>query len=1119
MVMNIICCAIFIILELILLGISNLLNNNKNKRCFQYANIIYLMSIIFIIAILGFKFGSISVSKLISNILYLTLSIVLMLSFYIFKIINKIRSKNVLVAKEYRSYFIKDNAYYLNSNSILIRTILKCVLFSTSILIILYFSFFSLVANKVYDFINSSFSLDELDYRILPCVILIPLFFLLLNEIISYLDGGVLETVEEELSIEDHLNKEEIKKEKEFFPLYMEYKKIWGKNILADYRPANIKKEELSNEEIRKKEIEIEKLEKRKIAEIISNDKEYKKDLEEIYIHLTKNNCKVTSEIINILKELLNRKDIIISNSNYEELAPILFSYLENSVVRGKKVLVLVENKLYNNLKSRNILKEWFESWFKKLYKKSLRNISEFDEWKAKEEWDILLTTQNELIKYQEDFIRKIQQEQEEIKDIVILVINENSEEIAENILTLSVLTNILNTYFRVDKKKGDDGAQYIILSNETSNLNESINKSLGISARSIILSDKKADDIYSIIWKTDVKNKYYTDIMDGIPKSNIGISNLLSYLPWSQEYDRVEFVDQENFPYEKYIAGMEESKTLLKERPISKEKIMGNYSSFVKYNFISSIMRRENYKLLYIYDRGQNFPLLLKKYHSLGKKEIFLNIITPVYLLRDYFIDNIEYFTNSPIYGYTPKVESDKFKIASYLKEVLTNEKLEISEEDIKVEFLTIKEKIGNIEEELVNLFEEIYSVDILKNDYLTVTNKQVYNIENKKFEEKKFFKMNRAINENGYFQWFENFEVIDTGKKVYRLIPLEHIYQNYLPDQVHYFNGNSFKIDKIDTINKRINISPIENDKFAIYRNKDAINLLKTNKTDKIISRKGSELYTIIKEVSEVEYEIQTLGYFEFIDDISMANQSYLYKELEDSELYTRKYQKNKILTLSIEKKNGVIENCEKIAVTLTVILNEIFKTLFAGNNKYLKAFPMVSEEFFEDGIDEFSKTGYTTPEVLSQILPAKVTVEKSNYEDILGVSKDNKLSIYLLEDSHKDMGLLQAVQDNFEKILELAQDYLNWLNEDNLPEKGWSKEKISIEEKYSFLKYGKEELSEYLSLSETREFLNSILGINEYTDSRRRYYSTIINDETEDEFDKEYEYLKIKIDERKR
>lgn len=194
-------------------------------------------------------------------------------------------------------------------------------------------------------------------------------------------------------------------------------------------------------------------------------------------------------------------------------------------------------------------------------------------------------------------------------------------------------------------------------------------------------------------------------------------------------------------------------------------------------------------------------------------------------------------------------------------------------------------------------------------------------------------------------------------------------------------------------------------------------------------------------------------------------------------------------------------------------------MFKSLFPGNSRYLKLFPMVSENFFNEEIDEIFKVGYKAPETLSQILPAMVTVEKGNYTDILERMEENKLSVYILEDSHKDMGLLQAVQDNFEKILELVQDYLNWLNEDNSPEKGWNKNKFSTEEKKSYLKYGLDELSEYISLDEAREFLNEILGANEYTSARKRFYSTIINDESEDEFDKEYAYLREKIKERKK
>lgn len=1090
---------ILIIIALLLgmLGISNLLNNSKENRCLQGSNIKLLIGILlvdFVLLVLSY------LDFYVEDMISFGVSLISILIFYSIKSGNKLSNKNKTPSGNYCGYTVENGKVYLSRNVVLLKEYLNNLKYGVIVIEVAYICIISKLIAKVVEAMKLK---ESIEYSTISCFTMMTLFVLLVNEIAQYLDGELPEVFQSNLK--DEIKEEEVPEEKKtFLPLYNDYKKIWGRNILADYRPKTIRTE-VEEEEL---------LVDERVIKENSN-----KELEDIYLRLKKE-YKITSQILNVLNDLLNREDIIIGNSNYEELAPVLFSYLETSIIKGKKVLVLAENNLYNNFKSRNTLKEWFSAWFTKLYKKSLRNISDFSEWINKNEWDILIATQNELIKYQEEFIKKIQEEQEDIKDIIILVINENSEEVAENILTLSVLTNILNTYFRIDKKKGESGAQYIILSNETSNLNESINKNLGISAKSISLSDKEANNVYSIVWRTDSKNKYYTDIMDGIPKNNIGISNILSYLSWEQGYSKAEFIDQEELPYERYKAGVETAKKLLKERPIVKEKIKGVYEHFAKYNFISSIIKKDKQNLLYIYDKNQNFPVLLNKYSSLGEQEVFLNIVTPVYLLRDYFVDNIEYFTSSPIYGYTPKVESDKFKVASYLKEVLTNEKLDISEDDIRSELLTIQSKIGNIEEELVKLFEDIYSVDILKNDYLTVINKQVYNLENRRFEEKKFFKLNRAINESNYFQWFENYEVIDTGKTVYRLIPLEHIYQNYLPEQIHYFNGKSFKVDKIDKLNKRINISPTENDRFTIYRNKDVIDLLAVDKSENpVYSQKGSASYNIIKKVSKVDYDIKTLGYFEFLDDISMTNQSYSYRDLEDTEFYIREYKKSKMLTLSIEKKDGEIKNCDKVAVTLTVILNEMFKSLFPGNSRYLKLFPMVSENFFNEEIDEILKVGYKAPETLSQILPAMVTVEKGNYTDILERMEENKLSVYVLEDSHKDMGLLQAVQDNFEKILELVQDYLNWLNEDNSPEKGWNKNKFSIEEKKSYLKYGLDELSEYISLDEAREFLNEILGTNEYTSARKRFYSTIINDESEDEFDKEYAYLREKIKERKK
>lgn len=1063
------------------------IENETKKSYIQLPNIVVLG--VFLILSLVINSGLISIFN---NIQSSLINIGFILFFFIFKSSRRFK-KNIDKNLTYFGYSNVDGEVYLNENVVLLGIAMK------------YITWLAIAGSAIVGIVTPIY-FRQAEEMTLPVILdggtpwtSYILFVLFVNEIASYLSGDTLKGIRKK-------SKEEVKSEEVaddrtegFLPLYNEAKKIWGKNILADFRPKVI----IENEEVPPV------IDKR----LFENNKE----LEELYIRLKKE-YRITSEGLSILNDLFKKEDIIVENSNYEELAPMLFSYLEESIVKGKKILVLAENNLYYNFNVRNLLKEWFQSWFKKLYKKSIRNILDFSEWLNKNQWDILIGTQNELIKYQEDFIRKIQQEQEDIRDIIILVINENAEELAENILTLSVLTNILNTYFRVDKKRGENGAQYIILSSKASNLNESINKNLGINAKNIKVVDKKADNLYSIVWSANGAEQYYNEIMNGTYNYNIGVSNLLSYLPWSQGYEKAEFIDQDVFPYAAYKNMAEVLKTNLKERPIDSKKLKGVYDYFADYTFISSIIKREDHKLLYIFDKNNNFPCLLEKYASLGRKEALINVVVPTYLLKDYFVDNIEYFCSSPIYGYTPKIESDQFKVASYLKEVLTNDKLTISEDDIKRELLTYKNEIGNIEEEIVNLFKEIYLIDILKNDYLTVTNKQVYNSETKKFEEKKYFKMNSVINEHSYFKWFENYEVIDTGKNVYELIPFEHIYQNYLPDQIHSFNGNAFKIDKIDTINKKVNISPTENGKSLIYRNKDNIILNDIVRDgSEIHSEKESEKYKIYKKISTVNYEIDTEGYFEFMDGINLSNQDYKYVNLKTSSdiSYARQYENGKMLSISITSKKGEVENYDSIAITFSLLLTEIFKTMFPGNNKYIKVFTTVAEDFFGDSDSDVVYSKYIVPETLAQVIPSSVVIEKSKYQDIVQDNSSNQINLYFIEDSHKDVGILQAIKDNFEDILEILQDYLNWLlTENTTPEKGWNKMKITQFDKMSYLKYGKNEISEFLSIKETRNYLNEILGENKYTNNRASYYSVIIDDETEDEFDKEYNYLKSKI-----
>ncbi|MGL4946510.1 MAG: hypothetical protein ACRC4X_02425, partial [Cetobacterium sp.] len=340
-------------------------------------------------------------------------------------------------------------------------------------------------------------------------------------------------------------------------------------------------------------------------------------------------------------------------------------------------------------------------------------------------------------------------------------------------------------------------------------------------------ISSTNPKNFYGIIWKADAQKEYYTEIMDGVPKVELGISSTLSYLAWDSGFKNLNFIEQTNLPYLNYESNVEMAKEYLKDRPIKKSNLNDIYRNVVINNPITSLAKKRDKNILFVEDKLYNVPVLVKKYSSLGSEETFLNIISENYLLRDYFIDNIDYFTNSPHYGYTPKIESNSYKVAAYLKELLTNTHIKVSEEDIKIEMMSIESNIKNIEEELVKLFLNVYNIDILKRDYLSVETKRVYNVEKNDFEEKKFYRLSADISENTYFKWFENFEIVDSGRKTYGVVPYEHVYQNYLKDQVHCFDGKSYSVESIDTMNKKINIVPSKKEKRVIYRNKDKIKI----------------------------------------------------------------------------------------------------------------------------------------------------------------------------------------------------------------------------------------------------------------------------------------------------
>lgn len=104
--------------------------------------------------------------------------------------------------------------------------------------------------------------------------------------------------------------------------------------------------------------------------------------------------------------------------------------------------------------------------------------------------------------------------------------------------------------------------------------------------------------------------------------------------------------------------------------------------------------------------------------------------------------------------------------------------------------------------------------------------------------------------------------------------------------------------------------------------------------------------------------------------------------------------------------------LENVKpEVVYTLAVLLNEVFRTLFPNETGYLIALPgQIPEAVLNDPLYRDR----------NRAASACVAFEEEDME---------KNAIYIVEDSHIDLGLLVTVERNLQRIMEIIADYLVW------------------------------------------------------------------------------------------
>ncbi len=444
------------------------------------------------------------------------------------------------------------------------------------------------------------------------------------------------------------------------------------------------------------------------------------------------------------------------------------------------------------------------------------------------------------------------------------------------------------------------------------------------------------------------------------------------------------------------------------------------NFDRYFKASFNMCNESVSDYSYVTVEDDRNNLFETRRNFSTIAENQGFVNVISSEYMLREYMADNTDIFTADA--KAIPYITADyaRTKRNSVLTLCLRLCVGNVSEKELKRQLMLIgldnSDCAAVLWNELCALLSTNENMDhdkngapvlvidytgqnktikffksttlIFKREYSVESGKfeNVYTIENKEFADIILDDLQNA----GYIAELE-------GKDYYVGTELKgHVYQKYLPGQFLTLNGKYYEM-----------ISATADDKIMVRRASDHINgRISYRQVRRYILGKirNSEDMGALKTINNIDihylcadFRVETDGYWKLKSYNDFENGSLV----EINGVPKRKYFNKHILKLDFSKFGDSFT--DDIRKTLTVLLNEIFVTLFAENQPFISA---------------------VTPGESSIPSTYSLSVDEEN-------NAFNKC-IFIIEDSQLDIGLLVAVERNLNRIMEIISDYLLWNKE---------------------------------------------------------------------------------------
>lgn len=682
-------------------------------------------------------------------------------------------------------------------------------------------------------------------------------------------------------------------------------------------------------------------------------------------------------------RNILDGKSVIFFTQFYNDTTDYVFLPVVRNLMQRKRILVILGNG-----GSVDNIKKWFYS--------GICAVNGFEKvWSVEDIGSADGDTSVMVIDTKNIYNQKLLSEKAQLLSEVsmVFIIEPNSL-----LGTLQIGLSCLITYLR----KGGNDPQYIIYERNCDGLVDSLSHVLNKSIEQVNATSIGSANKNMLFWKADGKLLHHRL---GMTSSRyLGVGTELALVALKEKAESVSWVSSSKFP----VIDMRWISSQYYAALCTAAKIKISQNEFSKrLQFVDDPWSIPKVKesVLVVEDEYNNAFEVARQFSTRGEKESFVNVISPHYWLREYMTSNIAIFKQDP--KAIPTVTADYQRNATNIVYKLLMRMIEnpIAEEDICDSLDILGEDTDQVYMSLRRLvlkyFFRVNDNDGSEGHYIekidnaiTATTQVVLDANSMQPVRKRFYAITNKI--------FVN-EFLSQLKIVYYLAEDEsdksnflgsamygHVYQKYLPGMLVSLEGKCYEI-----------VSMTKNNGVLVRRAADHITnrfyyrILRKYKLDHL--RSDDVIYgkyshgAITVERCEANICIHTQGYLKMTEYSNIKNAN----RVELSNIEPREYVRKECLVLKLA------DSTPSVRATIAILLNELFVTTFPDNYPYIVAAAKCPD-----------------PESFSGMMPE------------LDVEDDE--SIYIIEDSLIDLGLLNNVDRYLIRFLEIICDALDWHTE---------------------------------------------------------------------------------------